>query len=77
MSGEDEGDDDHTQRKPMNRNLDSVVHVYEHSSMRNQLSFCISRLKEHKPIKITGLGPCIGKVIMMVEILKERLGWLH
>lgn len=49
----------------------------EGSSMRSQLAFCISKLLKGDIIQIGGLGMMVNKVIMMTEILKERIGWLH
>ena len=45
--------------------------------MRNQLSFCISKLRHGEQITLGGLGQNLCKVIVMTEILKERVGWLH
>jgi hypothetical protein len=53
------------------------VHVHEQSCMNRQLGFCIGKLRNKEGIQIGGLGVNIPKVIQMVEIVKERLGWLH
>ena len=45
--------------------------------MRRQLSYCISKLKKGETIKIAALGQLIPKAIVMTEIAKERIGWLH
>ena len=55
----------------------NFVHVDENSIMRLKLSFCIAKLKKNEVIQIGGFEKSIAKVIMMVEILKERVGWLH
>lgn len=45
--------------------------------MRRQLSFCIAKLKSGELIKLGALGHLVTKAIVMAEILKERVGWLH
>lgn len=55
----------------------SFVHVNEYSSMRGQIAFCIFKLRNNEEVQIGGMGIHIPKAIMMVEIIKERIGWLH
>lgn len=55
----------------------NFVMVTEHSVMRKQLSFCISKLKENQKIQIAALGKLVSKAIVMAEISKARVGWLH
>jgi len=55
----------------------NFVHVDESSQLRFKLSFCIAKLKRNEVIHIGGFEKSIAKVIMMVEILKERIGFLH
>lgn len=51
--------------------------VEEYTNMRSQIAFCIAKLRLNETLTLAGLGFNLAKVIMMAEILKERIGWLH
>ena len=45
--------------------------------MRRLLAFLIFKLKDGQNVEIYGHDYDISKVVMVAEILKERIGWLH
>jgi len=53
------------------------VKVSYTSSTNKQIGFCIGRLRQGETVIVSGFGQGIPKAIMIAEILKERLGWLH
>ena len=56
--------------------LNNFVLVREESKMRRQLSFCIAKLIGKEEVVIGGLGTNISRMILMQEILQQRLDGL-
>lgn len=77
---EEASDEDSEERKEgrkREQKKDAFVHVSEISSMRKQISFCISSLRNNEKITLGALGKNIPRLISIAEILKTRIGWLH
>ena len=51
--------------------------VTDYSSMRRQISYCFAKLRARESVTLVGMEHSVGKVIKIVEILKERMGWLY
>jgi DNA-binding protein len=45
--------------------------------MRRQLSYCFAKLNSRETITLSAYGKNIPKGIQMVEILKNKMGYLH
>jgi len=74
---EEEEEEDHVNHLDQEQCETNYVIVMAKSPLRRVISHCLSKLRKGEEVTLEGYTDNISKVVVIAEILKERLGWLH